>query len=111
MSPTYLGITMVHPKISGEVYVVRFLSERSADPWAAFEGVCTVDTTGKTARIYGMCGRVRLRHLQDLAQWFLDTGITEVRAHRAPLHVLPGAVRDGDWMVINVSALNQRWQR
>lgn len=108
MPCSYLDVTEIHPKISGSIYVVRFLTEPSKGEWSPFEGVCTVDTTGKVGRVYGMCGRVRLRHLRALVEWFLGIGVTEVRAHRAPLHVLPGAKRDGDWMVIDLLALKKR---
>lgn len=108
MNSSCINSTVIHPKISGNIYVVRFLTSPSCSDTAPFEGVCTVDTTGKVARVYGMCGRVRLKHLRELMKWFLDMGVTEVRAHRAPLHVLPGAKRVGDWMVVDLIALKKR---
>ena len=108
MNLPWINTTLVHPKISGGIHVVRFLTAASVEPHAPFEGVCTVDTTGKVARIYGMCGRVNRRHLRALMDWFLEMNVWEIRAHRAPLRILPGAKREGDWMVIDLFALKQR---
>lgn len=108
MSLPWINTTVVHPKISGGVFVVRFLTEASNDPYAAFGGVCTVDVTGNFAYLYAMHGKVRRQHIRAMLEFVMEKGAVEARAHRAPGHVLPGAKREGDWMVIDLFALKKR---
>ena len=108
MNAQWVNTTLVHPKIDGGIYVVRFLVEVSNDPYAAFSGVCTVDVTGKTARLYAMQGSVRRRHIGSMVDWLTGMGVNAAQAHRAPLHSLPGGKRVGDWMVVDLIALKKR---
>ena len=104
----WIETTEVHPKIDGGVHVIRFLVEASDAPYAAFGGVCTVDVTGKTARIYAMHGNVRRCHIRALLDWVMGMGVNVAKADRTPLHSLPGGKREGDWMVIDLVALKKR---
>lgn len=108
MSLSWINSTLVHPKLDGGIHVVRFLTEASNDAYAPFGGVCTTDVTGRTARLYAMQGNVRRRHIKSMLEWLMDMGVNEAMAHRAPGHTLPGAKRDGDWMVIDLFALKKR---
>lgn len=105
---SWLDVTEVRPKLSGGVYVVRFLNEDTEEPFAPFSGVCTVDTTVSLARVYGMLGRVHRQHLRAFLQWLLAQEVTTLRAHRAPGWLLPGGVREGGWTVVDLLALENR---
>lgn len=109
MTAPWINTTLVQETLLGGVYVARFLSEPSDEPRARFDGVCTVAIAGKVAELHGMMGQVRKPHLRSLLIWLLGADVGEVRAHRAEGHVLPGARKDGDWSVIDLLALSNRW--
>lgn len=96
--------------VADGVYVVRFLVNESdgSDPFAPFDGVCTVVIDNDKAMVYGMCGSVSRRHLRDGRNWLVEQGVNTLLSHRAPGHVLPGGIRNGEWTEVDLKTLRGR---
>ena len=80
-------------------------------PYEPYDAIATVlwEADPHTIWLQGFHGKVGLRILWQLHAWFVEQGITTVKAHRADGHVLPGGVLGPDGGApVDVAALGRR---
>lgn len=74
--------------------------------WPACSAVCTLawDSPG-VASVHGLLGSINRRNLRELMDFCLRRGIHTIKAYRRDGRRLPGAVKVGDHVEIDLRAL------
>lgn len=76
---------------------LRFYASADPGPFEPYVAVCTLLwETSTTVWIVGLHGAFSRRSLRELVGWMRASGVTLVKAHRAPDHKLPFGKMVGD---------------
>lgn len=90
--------------------ILRFYKEETTDPFADYDGVCTLIWENKdTVWIKGLHGEVNLRLLKQMIAVLHSHGVKTIKSYRAGKRNLPFLkVRDGTYAEIEVADIIKR---
>lgn len=98
-------MTLRHESV---VTAIRFYDSPTPGRYAPYRAICTLTWESSTCVwVTGLHGDLTRPLLREWLRWFLDNGVTLVKAHRGP-RSLPFGVPVGDHMELDPLALADR---